>query len=890
MLLRLIRAGVIITGSTLLFWIGAVVTARAQVADSGNSNAISGGSISGQVLDPSGGAIPGATVTVTDTTTGTATGTTTDAQGRFSVSGLTTARYLVTIKQTGFQIYTEQVALQAQEHATVRAQLVLQGAKQTVQVTASAVPGATLQPSQQDVFKSDQTLRVLGRKEMDAVGPLAGAPQIISMAPGANVTGYGPTGQTKATIAINGINQGWGGYGGYTYPGSLGVTLDGIPIVDAASGLWPSASLPQTEMFQNTNVTYGPGDPANRYYTDIGGSVDFVPVQPASKAHLDAYLSGGSYDQKNLELNAVSGLWHGWSAAFAGGLGDGNNFRVGPDGFANPSRDGALYVKTTKSFQTGIFDVGGYYARAGGYRAQIIPMTDVPGLTMQGLDVPGAELYSQATSGFYSTLPFDNYNKYDVDQLGMVYAKEIFLLTASTGVQNQTWYTNEFRLHRRTNDLYITPNQVNEYNNPRQNTIGDQLLVSEDLPHNKISEGGYFVHDIYNTRNNFFDPALGGSGSGQIVNIGGKIRSTYFVQDNFAGFVQDDFHPIGSVSITPGVRFDRFAVNSYSGTLQDFTFAPGVLATLTSHCVLTGASFTPDVPVVTVDQGSSCGSKAARTGVEPSISGAFQPWSWLSFYGSYAKVYRSPSLGGGGGLFQSLDPATNYILASAIYTQGGFKVHFPSIGHVKNVLLGASYYHLRYANEQLSVELGNGNVINTSGSSWYQGVNAYFDVDPITDLRVFTNLNGESAQYTSFYSGGVFFGGLPVPYVPTTTWNSGFNYTVQRKDHAILFPQLWFQLVGPQHIFDNCGLVSGACTTAAPSHLTMPAYETANLSLSLPIKFLTFDVDLQNMLNRRYNVYEYISSGGYYGTSSAGYTFAYPGAPITVYGTLEFHF
>jgi iron complex outermembrane receptor protein len=851
------------------------------------------GSIRGQVTDPSGGAVAGASVTVTNTTTGLATATTTGSQGRFEVNDLTTARYLVTVKQPGFETFAQQVAVQAGQQATVQAQLRIRAAVQSVQVKASAVPGATLEPSQEDVLKSNQTVRVLSRKDMDVAGPLAGAPQIVSMAPGANVVGYGSTGQTKSTISLNGLNQGWGGYGGYTYPGSLGVTLDGIPIVDAASGLWPSASLPQNYMFQNTNVTYGPGDPADRYYTNVGGSIEFTPVQPAAKAHIDGTLSFGSYSQKNLELNMLSGLYHGWSAVVSGGLGKGDDFRQGPDGFANPSKDGAIYAKATKSFQTGIFDVGGYFARAGGYRAQIIPIDVVPGLTVDGLNVPGAAIYSQPTSGFYSTLPYDSYNKYDINELGMVYAKEIFLLTPSTGVQNQTWFSHEFRFHERLNDVYTAPDQEREYNNPHHDTVGDQLVVSEDLPFNKVEEGGYFLHDIYNSRNNFYNPAAGGSGAGQIANVGGKIRSSYFIQDNYAGFVQDDFHPIQELHITPGVRFDRFGTSYYSGTLQDFSFAPGALAALTSHCTLTGTSFTPSgIPAANllVDQASSCGAHEARDGVEPSVNAAFYVLPWLSLYGGYAEVYRSPSLGGGGGIFQSLNPDKFYILASAKYAQGGFKVHWSNVGHLKDVLFGAAYYHLTYANEQLSVELGNGNVIDTSGSSWYDGVNAYFDIDPVNNLHLFTNLNGETAQYTQFVSGGVEFGGLPVPYVPSATWNTGADYSVTRNDHTIFTPQLFFQFVGPQHIFDNCGLVNGACTTAAPSRQTMPAYETANLSFTVPFKFLNFQVDMQNLLNRRYDIYQYISSGGYYGTSTGGYTFAYPGAPFTVYGSVNFHF
>ena len=843
-------------------------------------------SVHGRVLDQSGAAIPGATVSVTSTSSGTTTGTTTDAQGQFQVGGLAAGRYVVTVKESHFRTYREQIALGSGEQATVTAKLEIQAATQSVEVHASAVPGATLQPSQAEILKSNQTIRVLGRRQMDAVGPLAGASQIISMAPGANVVSYGSTGQQKATIAINGINQGWGGYGGYTYPGSLGVTLDGIPIVDAGSGLWPSASLPQTNMFQNTSVTYGPGDPQNRFYTDVGGSIEFTPVQPASKAHVDATLSFGSYNQKNLEINMLTGLYHGWSTVVSGGIGKGDSFRSAQDGFANPGKDGAIYAKTTKSFQTGIFSVGGYFARAGAYRAQIIPTTDVPGLTIFGLGVPNAPIYSQTASGFYTTLPYSSYNKYDVNELGMLYAKETFLLSNTTGVQNNTWFTHEFRLHERKNDVYIPSDaQAQEWNNPHHNTIGDQLVVSENLPYNKVSEGGYFVHDIYNSRNNFFNPAYGGDGPTQVVNIGGKIRSSYFMQDNFAAFVQDDFHPVAWLHITPGVRFDRYRPNYYSGTLQDFTFVPGVV--LSTHCPETVASTSGN----TSDQAAACGNHQARTAVEPSVNAAVDVRPWLTLYGGYVKTYRSPSLGGGGGIFQNQDANKYYLLASGAYSQAGFKAHFARLGGMKNVLFGAAYYHLNYSNEQLSVELGNGNVINTSGSSTYNGVNAYFDIDPLGGLHLFTNLNGEGASYQQFVSGGVEFAGLPVPYVPAETWNTGAYYVVAPHERTLVEPRFWFQFIGPQHIFDNCGLVNGSCTTAVPSKLNMPSYETANLSFNVPlVKHVALDLNMLNLFNKKYDTYEYISSGGYYGTSTGGYTFAYPGQPFTVYGSIRFSF
>ncbi len=215
-------------------------------------------------------------------------------------------------------------------------------------VNGGSLPGTTPQPSQSDVFLSDQTLRVFDRTQMDMLGPVAGAAQVVALAPGARVTGYGNTGATKYTISINGINQGWGGYGGYTGGAALGITFDGIPIVDPATGLWQSATIPQMQIIQDTVVTYGPGDPLNRWYTNVGGAVEFTPLQPGNQFHGDLMLTYGSYNQKNLQFDLSSPVYKGWSTIVAGGGGQGDDFRNGPDGFGNPSKDLAIYARPSR--------------------------------------------------------------------------------------------------------------------------------------------------------------------------------------------------------------------------------------------------------------------------------------------------------------------------------------------------------------------------------------------------------------------------------------------------------------------------------------------------------------------------------------------------------------
>ncbi len=61
------------------------------------------GAIQGKVLDSSGGALPGTTVTVTNTANGTANTAVTDAEGRYSIPFITPGNYDVVVELTGFK-------------------------------------------------------------------------------------------------------------------------------------------------------------------------------------------------------------------------------------------------------------------------------------------------------------------------------------------------------------------------------------------------------------------------------------------------------------------------------------------------------------------------------------------------------------------------------------------------------------------------------------------------------------------------------------------------------------------------------------------------------------------------------------------------------------------
>jgi iron complex outermembrane recepter protein len=168
---KLLRIFVILTCCTGLAW------AARQGNISGKST------ISGKAVDASGSAMAGATVSISDLTSGAVVKTSTGADGQFSVSNLTPDRYLVAVEKSGFNTYTEVVSLINQQSVTIQATLTVATLSQSVVVRGTVVPRASPMPTRQDVLLSDQSIRVLDRKQLDAAGPLAGGAQMINYTP-----------------------------------------------------------------------------------------------------------------------------------------------------------------------------------------------------------------------------------------------------------------------------------------------------------------------------------------------------------------------------------------------------------------------------------------------------------------------------------------------------------------------------------------------------------------------------------------------------------------------------------------------------------------------------------------------------------------------------------
>src|SRR5262245_37122717 len=122
--------------------VATIVALLAVISPSLSSAQVGGsGTIQGTVLDNSGGAVPGATVTATNVDTGIETIRQTTQAGVYSLAPLPPGRYRVTITLDGFQPFARDgLIVDGLSVVGLNATLEVAGVRQEVMVSAAAPP------------------------------------------------------------------------------------------------------------------------------------------------------------------------------------------------------------------------------------------------------------------------------------------------------------------------------------------------------------------------------------------------------------------------------------------------------------------------------------------------------------------------------------------------------------------------------------------------------------------------------------------------------------------------------------------------------------------------------------------------------------------------------
>ncbi|MCU4161588.1 TonB-dependent receptor [Acidiphilium sp. AL] len=756
-----------------------------------------------------------------------------------------------------------------------------------VSASISALDTLSKLPTKKSIFKSTQSVKVVGRKQLRVVGPAAGAAQALSVAPGVNIASDGTTGAPRASISINGMKTGWGNIAGNANDGTVMVTFDGVPMIDPAYGVWQASEIPNLSFIKGLSVTYGPGYPVNRWYDNIGGSINYAPIEPTAKPQAEIGGFFGSYGNRGTNFSVDTGKFNGWSAVFAGTIDRSGNYLRGY-GFDNPQSSYAYYGKLVKTFSNGRISIGGFASRSVAFRPLPIPTTANPNVTINGVNsITGAinpgPIYSQQTTGFYTTLPRSIYFKQAPIRTYLLYSRLTNHVDSYTTFHNLLFFRYGNRIHLHYDNIGNSPSALNQDYNAASDTYGDKPYFTFSLPDNKLSVGGYFVYSKYNSFLDFYNPTLQATynslspNAGQPALINGApanyslqlpnaFHSSYLYETDLAGFVQDDFQPTKALRITPGVRIVSFHTNFVNNSQAAF---PTSVTDLIGH----NGDYQPN-------------STTNFTEIEPSIGVNYKLTHDIALYGNYSTAYKAPA--GATGTYAHLLSSTLKPQKSTQY-QVGAKLFIPNEPYLHHAIVSINYYHLNDLNEIIPIPVvSHLYSLFASGSSVFHGVNLYAEDDPLYNLHVFANASFESANYLNYTSPSHgSYAGLPISNVPAETFNAGAYYTLFSHD-TIYQPRIWYQYTGTQNIYNN--------NIGAPTRTKLPAYGVLNLGMKVSVatphasylRKLTFNVDLLNVANKQYNIYEYISSGGYYGV--AGQTLAEPGAPFTAYASVNAHF
>jgi hypothetical protein len=172
-----------------------------------SAQSLTSGDVTGTVLDPSGAAVPNATVSLKNNDTGATQNTTTTSTGAYRFHLLNPGSYTVSSAATGFQGRAQNVTVAIGQTSTVNLQMQLASASQTVEVTAQA-----------GVIQTDNgNVSTTVSPEMVATMPNPGndLSYYVQTAPGATMntqSGYGNTATfgisaTSNLFTVDGMNE-----------------------------------------------------------------------------------------------------------------------------------------------------------------------------------------------------------------------------------------------------------------------------------------------------------------------------------------------------------------------------------------------------------------------------------------------------------------------------------------------------------------------------------------------------------------------------------------------------------------------------------------------------------------------------------------------------------
>jgi iron complex outermembrane receptor protein len=256
--------------------------------------------ITGTVTDVRGDALQSATINVKNEATGNSRNVKVDAQGRFSLGGMTPGRYTVEVSAPSFELSRRTVQLTAGQSQDLSVALNVSGFLQQVTVEANSLGSiaAALAPMDASLEATSARTYISPTFVQNFTSPVADYGEAVAMAPG--------------TFTLNGNGVGLGQSSTYFrgFPdGNYDIDFDGIPFYDTNSPTHHSWAFFPAQFFGGIDLDRSPGTASTVGPTPFGGSIhllskDMSPVQNVrgqfAYGSFNTYLYDAQYDSGNL--------------------------------------------------------------------------------------------------------------------------------------------------------------------------------------------------------------------------------------------------------------------------------------------------------------------------------------------------------------------------------------------------------------------------------------------------------------------------------------------------------------------------------------------------------------------------------------------------------------
>ena len=731
--------------------------------------------------------------------------------------------------------------------------------------------------------KSTQPVKTVTKQELNLVGPAASGMQALSILPNVKISSYNASSaSSRSTLSMRGMKVGNNSIPGDLATNAITMELDGVPLNSLIQSTgWHSPEVPIGALLQGINVVQGPGNPRSRWYDSLGGTVNFVPMQPSRHANTKVSLSLGSFRTNVISLVHNTGDHNGWSTVF--GVARAGSQSIRSTGDSMPSKTLQAYLKTRKSLENGSLSFGAYAEQNDEQRPNMIPVSAADAqsnsIYVNGLGA-GGQLYSEQTSGYYSTLPRSVWQKNIQLQTYAGWGRLHLQLAPNLRMSNLFWVRNGNVQHYRQN-YYLSTNPGGEYYIEHSNTYGDKLTFDQKINRwNKLSYGGYLINS--RSTNNYIgytpNASIGLQGNGitstSITGLGANTTTNTF----WALYAQDEIKPISSLVIVPGIREVGFQTDFSNTTVAQ------------ANSIFPGQGTTINTSIG--DPALDGSTNFVKT--EPSIGANWALAPSLAAFANYAVTFHNPRDG-------NYDrSAVDLAALKPVKSQNfdvGLRLNKRRALGMRNVYASVDYFQTKLSNQTIHYSPANSNTIYSTefgfGNATIKGVDLQLRAAANNHWKGFANLGFFRSNWDSYYSynTNTSFNGYPVSNSPDVTANAGITYR-HYVPSGVIDTTLWDQYTGSFHLFNN--QISGPSNQTNPAYnlvnLTIKAETTALNSMLIGTKLTTISLGVYNLFNKQYNSTAYVSSGGYFKTSNGGYIIANQGAPRSIYLSLSADF